>query len=71
MRITGENSLDYMNFHCADCGGAVRIDFLGYDPAIPRFRFACQGCGEHGEFKMQWQLWGGLPRRPARQKPVK
>jgi hypothetical protein len=61
MKFNAESHGDYLNFRCTACGSPIRVDFLGFDPAVPRFRFKCKGCGEGGEYKMEWQLWGGLP----------
>lgn len=66
MKFIAESSIDYMNFRCAACGGDVRSEFLGYDPAVPRFHFSCTQCSEQGEFKMQFQLWSGLPQKPSK-----
>lgn len=65
MRFKGESHGDYMSFHCTECGGDVAVEFLGYDPSMPRFRFACRGCDAHGDFKMHFQHWSGLPRKAA------
>lgn len=66
MRFTAEPSIDYMNFRCADCAGDVVCVFEGYDPAVPRFTFTCRSCGATGSYKMQFQLWQGLPQKAAR-----
>ena len=65
MTFLAESQGDYMNFRCDECNGDIRIEFLGYDPAVPQFRFACRGCNTSGEFKMQFQLWKGLPQETS------
>jgi hypothetical protein len=65
VKFQAENRIDYMHFACDKCQGRIRTTFLGYDPAIPRFRFECLKCGESGEFKMEFPLWQGLPQQPA------
>lgn len=62
MKFNAESHGDYMNFRCDKCGGDIHVTFLGYDPAVPRFGFKCKKCNEKGEYKMQFQLWSGLPR---------
>lgn len=62
MKFTGESQADYLNLRHDNCGGFIKVEFLGYDPAVPRFDFRCQKCGEHGSYKMQFPLWSGLPQ---------
>lgn len=66
MKFTAESHSDYMDFRCSNCRGDILVEFLGYDPAVPRFQFTCKGCKESGEFKMGFQLWKGLPQKPAK-----
>jgi hypothetical protein len=66
MKFDAEASLDYMNFRCAICRGDIACAFEGYDPAMPRFTFSCRKCGVTGTYKMQFQLWQGLPQKAAR-----
>lgn len=65
MQFIGASAGDYLNFRCTKCNGDIRVAFLGYDPAVPRFRFTCKDCKQMGEYKMQFQLWSGLPQKPA------
>jgi transcription elongation factor Elf1 len=64
MEFKAENHGDYLNFNCGKCNGDIAVAFLGYDPAVPRFKFTCKSCGQSGEYKMQFQLWSGLPQKP-------
>jgi hypothetical protein len=66
MKFQAESQADYMNFRCTECGGDIHVQFLGYDPAVPRFKFECRKCNTSGEFKMQFQLWSGLPQNAAK-----
>lgn len=66
MRFTAESAIDYMRFRCAGCGGDIACEFEGYDPAVPRFTFTCRSCGISGSYKMQFQLWQGLPQKAPR-----
>lgn len=68
MQFIGDSQGDYLNLRCTECKGDIRADFLGYDPAVPRFRFTCKGCRQTGEYKMQFQLWSGLPQKLANEK---
>ncbi len=66
MKLVGEGRMDYMSIRCATCGTDVLIEFLGYDPAVPRFRFACKKCNESAEYKMGFQFWRGLPPKAGK-----
>jgi hypothetical protein len=66
MKILAESAGDYMNFRCEHCAGDIVVSFLGYDPAVPMFQFACRECGIGGTYKMQFPLWKGLPQKAAR-----
>jgi len=66
VKFTAESSLDYMRFLCSECGGDIACTFEGYDPAVPRFTFTCGHCGVSGSYKMQFQLWHGLPPKATR-----
>ena len=50
--VIGGLSADYFNFYCEKCGEPVKIRFLGYDPAVPRFESICK-CGEVHRFKSE------------------
>jgi hypothetical protein len=66
MEFKAESQGDYLNFRCARCNGDIAAAFLGYDPAVPRFSFTCKRCGQAGEYKMQFQLWSGLPQKASK-----
>ena len=39
-RIVGEQSIDYLNIKCGNCGAPVTMKYLGWDPAIPHFEMS-------------------------------
>ena len=58
--ILGEVSVDYFLVKCTDCDEIVECEYLGYDPAIPYFRYKCKSCGKTGTYKMG-SNWKNLP----------
>ena len=64
LRIVGETSIDYFRVLCEKCGSQVRMEYLGWDPAMPHFKATCPTCEESAEFKVHVGEWKGLPREP-------
>ncbi len=59
MWLKGRSSADYFAVTCTNCGGRVRMEYLGWDPSVPHFKATCSKCGQTGNFKLSG--WKGLP----------
>jgi len=55
---------DYLEVHCDECVEIMTVEYMGWDPSIPRFRFRCRNCGVDEKWKVDPVLWKGLPPRP-------
>jgi hypothetical protein len=64
MQLYGETRIDYFNMQCGQCKGQVKIEYMGWDPAVPYFRATCPTCKASGTFKVHPGEWCGLPPAP-------
>ncbi|MHA1353118.1 MAG: hypothetical protein ACTSPP_10070 [Candidatus Heimdallarchaeaceae archaeon] len=51
--LIGTMTTDYFVFICEECGNKVDIEFLGLDPAIPKFKAVCSTCEKEIPFKVE------------------
>ena len=49
---------------CEKCNGIAEIEFTGFDPSLPKFRFKCNECKKESEYKFYTPV-SGLPRKPV------
>ena len=52
LEVKGEQTGDYFKFYCGKCGSDLEMEYLGLDPSIPKFRFACPKCESTAELKI-------------------
>lgn len=65
LAIRGEHAGNYFVVLCQSCGGETKNDYLGWDPAMPRFRARCEPCGTETTVKLTGVCWAGLPEHPS------
>lgn len=52
--LIGGMTTDYFGFYCEKCKERVDpLEFLGLDPAVPKFKGICPECKDEFEFKIQ------------------
>jgi hypothetical protein len=54
LRLTSAHAGAYFQIQCASCGSDTQVDYLGRDPACPRFRSTCAACP--GRPSVVWKL---------------
>jgi hypothetical protein len=54
LRLTSTHAGAYFHIQCACCGSDTLVDYLGRDPACPRFRSTCPTCP--GRPSVVWKL---------------